>query len=89
MKKVALVLLVLFIVCSSVFAQSEAEKFPSKAITLIVPTGAGGGSDTVARKIAAMTEGKLGVPINVVNVVGPDVVCNCADGCLGALVSCV
>ncbi len=70
MKKIFSIALVLAMAVSMLAGCSGADKFPSKPINLIVPTGAGGGSDTVARKIAAMAEKKLGQPINVTNVVG-------------------
>ena len=72
-RRIVSILIVVAMLCSVMVlgGWSKAEKpFPNKPITLIVPTGAGGGSDTVARKIAALAEPKLGQPINVVNVVG-------------------
>lgn len=45
-------------------------KYPSRPITLIVPWGAGGGTDATARIVAAMLEKELGQPINVVNRTG-------------------
>jgi tripartite-type tricarboxylate transporter receptor subunit TctC len=48
---------------------SQAE-FPSRPITLIVPWGAGGGTDSVARIVAGLMEQSLGTPINVVNRTG-------------------
>ena len=44
--------------------------FPNKAITLIVPYAAGGGTDTTARALAKATEKVLGQPIVVVNRTG-------------------
>lgn len=44
--------------------------FPSRPITLICPWSAGGGTDRVARQIAAQLERRLGVPVNVVNATG-------------------
>ena len=62
---------ILLLVTATLFANGSSEDdFPNRPLTLIVPTGAGGGSDTVARKAAAMAESILGQPINVVNVVG-------------------
>jgi tripartite-type tricarboxylate transporter receptor subunit TctC len=49
---------------------AEAQTFPNRPITMIVPWAAGGGSDTVARIIAAGLEQELGQPINVVNRTG-------------------
>src|SRR5436305_2158550 len=44
--------------------------YPERPITLIVPWGAGGGTDATARIIASLLEKELGQPINVVNRTG-------------------
>ncbi|MBN2309564.1 MAG: tripartite tricarboxylate transporter TctB family protein [Candidatus Hydrogenedentes bacterium] len=44
--------------------------FPSRPVVLICPWSAGGGTDRVARHLAARLEGELGVPVNVVNATG-------------------
>ena len=44
--------------------------YPDRPITLIVPWGAGGGTDAVARILAALMEKDLGQPVNVVNRTG-------------------
>src|SRR4051812_10271517 len=44
--------------------------YPERPITLIVPWGAGGGTDATARIIASLLEKDLGQPINVVNRTG-------------------
>jgi tripartite-type tricarboxylate transporter receptor subunit TctC len=44
--------------------------YPSRPITLIVPWGAGGGTDSVARIVGTLMEQDLGVPVNVVNRTG-------------------
>jgi tripartite-type tricarboxylate transporter receptor subunit TctC len=44
--------------------------YPERPITIIVPWGAGGGTDATARIIATLLEGRLGVPVNVVNRTG-------------------
>jgi tripartite-type tricarboxylate transporter receptor subunit TctC len=44
--------------------------YPERPITLIVPWGAGGGTDAVARFFGAMLEKDLGQPVNVVNRTG-------------------
>lgn len=46
------------------------EKFPTKPITIIVPWGAGGGTDMIARSLAKQAEQHLGQPVNVTNVTG-------------------
>ena len=44
--------------------------YPDRPITLIVPWGAGGGTDATARIIGSLLEKELGQPVNVVNRVG-------------------
>src|SRR5919106_537919 len=44
--------------------------YPERPITLIVPWGAGGGTDATARIVASILEKELGQPINVVNRTG-------------------
>ena len=44
--------------------------YPDRPITLVCPWGAGGGTDTVARALAAGMEKVLGQPVNVVNRTG-------------------
>jgi tripartite-type tricarboxylate transporter receptor subunit TctC len=44
--------------------------YPERPITLIVPWGAGGGTDATARIVASLLEKELGQPINVVNRTG-------------------
>lgn len=53
----------------SFFAHAETD-YPKKNITLIVPFGAGGGTDTIARKLASIAEQDLGKSIIVVNRTG-------------------
>ena len=47
-----------------------AQAYPSRPITLIVPWGAGGGTDATARIIGSLLEKELGQPVNVVNRTG-------------------
>jgi tripartite-type tricarboxylate transporter receptor subunit TctC len=52
-------------------ATSSAEAaYPERPITIIVPWGAGGGTDAVTRVLASQMETELGVPVNVVNRTG-------------------
>lgn len=44
--------------------------YPERPITLIVPWGAGGGTDATARIIGTLLEKELGQPVNVVNRTG-------------------
>jgi tripartite-type tricarboxylate transporter receptor subunit TctC len=50
-------------------APAQAE-YPDRPITLIVPWGAGGGTDATGRILASMMERELGVPVSVVNRTG-------------------
>jgi tripartite-type tricarboxylate transporter receptor subunit TctC len=49
---------------------AQAADWPTRPVTLIVPWGAGGGTDTVARTLAAAMEQHIGQPVNVVNRTG-------------------
>ena len=49
---------------------SAASAWPTRPITLIVPWGAGGGTDATARIIGSLLEKELGQPVNVVNRTG-------------------
>jgi len=44
--------------------------YPERPITLIVPWGAGGGTDATGRMIGSLLEKELGQPVNVVNRTG-------------------
>ena len=61
----AVAALVVAFVVGSAFAA-----YPERPITLIVPWGAGGGTDAVARFFGAYLEKDLGQPVNVVNRTG-------------------
>ena len=63
MRKVLLA--ALLCVATSVFAQ-----YPQRPVQLIVPWGAGGGTDATARIIATLLEKELKQPFNVVNRTG-------------------
>ncbi|CEJ09961.1 Tripartite tricarboxylate transporter family receptor [bacterium YEK0313] len=51
-------------------APALAQAYPARPITLIVPWGAGGGTDATARIVASILERDLGQPVNVVNRTG-------------------
>jgi len=68
-------------------ATTAQAQYPQRPVQLIVPWGAGGGTDATARIIAALLEKELKQPFNVVNrtggsgVVGHDAIANApADG---------
>ncbi len=47
-----------------------AQSYPARPITLIVPWGAGGGTDATARIIGSLLEKEIGQPVTVVNRTG-------------------
>jgi tripartite-type tricarboxylate transporter receptor subunit TctC len=49
---------------------AAAQEYPSRPIQMIVPWGAGGGTDAVGRVFASLLQEDLGVPVNVVNRTG-------------------
>lgn len=49
---------------------AAAQSYPDRPITLIVPWGAGGGTDSTARIVATLLKEELGQPVNVVNRTG-------------------
>jgi tripartite-type tricarboxylate transporter receptor subunit TctC len=49
---------------------ASAQNYPARPITLIVPWGAGGGTDATARILATLMEKDLGQPVTVVNRTG-------------------
>ena len=51
-------------------AQADAQTYPSRPITIIVPTTAGGPPDTLARLIAEPMRSVLGQPVIVENITG-------------------
>ncbi len=44
--------------------------FPQRPIKLVVPWGAGGGTDAIARTLGLLIERDLGKPVNVMNITG-------------------
>jgi tripartite-type tricarboxylate transporter receptor subunit TctC len=51
-------------------ASAFAQGYPNRPITMVVPWGAGGGTDATARIIGSLLEKELGQPVNVVNRTG-------------------
>ena len=49
---------------------AAAQGYPSRPITLIVPWGAGGGTDATARIVGSLLEKEIGQPVTVVNRTG-------------------
>jgi tripartite-type tricarboxylate transporter receptor subunit TctC len=85
--KVILRIAAVFAALSVLYIGVAQAQYPQRPIQLIVPWGAGGGTDATARIIAALMEKELKQPINVVNrtggsgVVGHDAIAKSpADG---------
>jgi tripartite-type tricarboxylate transporter receptor subunit TctC len=51
---------------------AEAQTYPSRPITMVVPYSAGGPVDTIARLLAEQIRGRLGQPIIIDNISGAD-----------------
>ncbi len=60
----------LAIAALAVAATPSRAEYPERPITLIVPWGAGGGTDATGRIIANLLQKELGQPVNVVNRTG-------------------
>ena len=56
--------------CLAAALPAAAQNYPTRPITMIVPWGAGGGTDAVARIVASLLEKDLGQPVTVVNRTG-------------------
>src|SRR6266436_417306 len=66
----AAVVLVLWGIALAVEAQSAAQAFPSRPVTIVVPFSAGGPTDTIARIMAERMTRTLGQTVVVENVTG-------------------
>lgn len=60
----------LAVIAALPFAGAARAAYPERPIQLLVPWGAGGGTDAVARIIGSLLERELGQPVNVVNRTG-------------------
>ncbi len=67
MHRIARALAALLFACVATVAGAA---YPDRPLTLIVPWGAGGGTDAVARFFGSMLEKELGQPVTVVNRTG-------------------
>jgi tripartite-type tricarboxylate transporter receptor subunit TctC len=66
----------------TVAACAGEKRFPDGPVMIVCPWAAGGGTDRVARQMAALLEQDLGVPVNVVNATGGDGVTGHSRGAL-------
>ena len=67
--KTCFIVVAAVIMAAGVGMHARAE-YPDRPVTIIVPWGAGGGTDTIIRIFAIGFEKEMGVPINVVNRTG-------------------
>jgi tripartite-type tricarboxylate transporter receptor subunit TctC len=67
---VASTIAALFAAVFALWPHAALAAYPERPITLIVPWGAGGGTDAVARILGTLMEKDLGQPVNVVNRTG-------------------
>lgn len=72
MKRTWLSLLILCVAATALALAGcrSQSSYPNRPITLVVPWGAGGGTDAVARMLASLMEKDLGQPVNVANRTG-------------------
>jgi tripartite-type tricarboxylate transporter receptor subunit TctC len=59
-----------FVFVAASIVSAQAENYPSRPITIVVPTTAGGPPDTIARILGERMKSMLGQPIIVENVTG-------------------
>lgn len=62
--------ILLGLTAATALAAPALAEYPERAIELTIPAGAGGGTDTSARKLAILLEEKLGTSIAILNVGG-------------------
>lgn len=68
MKSVKALLLATMLGMAAIMAAAPASaNYPERPVTIVVPWGAGGGTDTIIRLFAVGFEQAMGQPINVVN----------------------
>lgn len=67
-------LISILIVAGSINQAQSQEKYPTRAIDIIVPYGPGGATDLNIRVLAIYMKKKLGVPINIINKPGGNTV---------------
>ena len=78
MTKRILTLVALALALAAALSGCSEGAYPSRAITMIIPYGAGGTTDLTGRQFAAALSTELGVPVNVVNQGGASGSIGCA-----------
>ena len=63
MKKLATILTAACVLTAGFSMTAAAADFPQRPVTIVVPWGAGGGSDIIARSLAKPLEKELGKPV--------------------------
>ncbi|MBW2307377.1 MAG: tripartite tricarboxylate transporter substrate binding protein [Deltaproteobacteria bacterium] len=76
---VAAMLALFFVMQGTMHAAEKPKDFPTRPIMIIVPYGAGGGSDQLTRAFAISFEKIVGVPVTVVNKPGGGGVAGLSD----------
>lgn len=71
-KSVIVLLVCLMLASTALFAEGAPEAYPSKDIQFIVSSGAGGGTDSISRKVSQLAEKELGASVYFVNKPGAD-----------------
>jgi tripartite-type tricarboxylate transporter receptor subunit TctC len=69
-RRFAMAAAAVLVLAASAVPALAADGWPTRPVTLIVPWGAGGGTDATARIIGSLMEKELGQPVNVVNRTG-------------------
>lgn len=82
MKRIAAMFMSIVMACLFLTGcgSSSSEEFPSKEVRLIVPFGAGGGTDALARKLAEIVKNQSGVTMIVENKTGGSGAVGMAEG---------
>ncbi len=70
MKKLATILVTACVLTAGFSVTAAAADFPQRPVTIVVPWGAGGGSDIIARALAKPLEKELGKPVIITNKPG-------------------
>ncbi len=70
MKRRTLLVMAAVLAATLSVSATHAQTYPARPISLIVPWGAGGGTDQTARIIGTLLEKDLGQPVNVINRTG-------------------